>query len=179
MSYATIFELHEYCEIVKDIFSTSDAPCSCIKFYVLWVLGVEGLSNYGFNVVGGRFQNFFKCFASDQAIKVFSKHIMWPQWEEETLPKGEFVDTGIIKHVFFFTWGGVYEHQSSHDTKDWCWLWIFGFRGATFFPRSTLLYCLTPSTPSGTQLHLFVFTKLARLLGRWISQCAHYLRNKC
>ncbi len=46
-----------------------------------------------------------------KAIKVFSKHIMWPQWEEESLPKGEFVDTGIVKHVFFFTWGAVYEHQ--------------------------------------------------------------------
>ncbi len=59
------------------------------------MLGVEGLSNYGFtsdfwlwilgsaierssnsNVVGGRFQNFFTCFASHEAIKVFSKHIM-------------------------------------------------------------------------------------------------------
>jgi hypothetical protein len=62
-------------------------------------------------VVGGRFPNFFKYFASHEAIKVFSKHIMWPQWEEETLPKGEFVGTWIIKHVFFFTWGGGYEHQ--------------------------------------------------------------------
>jgi hypothetical protein len=59
------------------------------------VLGVEGLSSYGFtrdfwlwilgfaiedssnsNVVGGRLPNFFRGFTSHEAIKVFSKHMM-------------------------------------------------------------------------------------------------------